>query len=486
MSSVTVSLRRMGRTPPVDLVLPLGQGKTLHIAQWLRILPGKRLVGRGIWQGQPVLAKLFIAPGAERHWQRECKGILALQCAGLPTPGLLASGELPGGGYYLLTTFLEGAQTLLQCWEQLANPSSDHPVALDIMRQALSTIAAMHCAGLMQTDLHLGNFLRHEQKIYVIDGDAIEVQEPGKPLPLASVQANLGLLFAQLPPQWDARVAEWLEYYQARVSASSLMTGHDAGASSLQYSLLLAEIRVQRQVRMNCFLPKTLRDCSQFAVTRSAGCYSVVQRSEQQALAALLADPDRFFIDPPLLKDGGSSTVARITVGARDVVIKRYNIKSLSHWLRRFWRPSRAWHSWLSGWRLHFLGIATPQPLAMVERRIGPLRREAWLITEYCAGYNLLELFGESGDTLPDEEAAAALLHGFNQLAEARISHGDFKATNLLWHEGQIQLIDLDAMQVHRSRASWHRAWVRDRSRFIRNWPADSRLAKWLDELLPR
>ncbi len=90
--STTARLREAGRTPPVDISLPLAAGQPLLIQQWLRILPGKRLVGRGEWNGRQVLAKLFIATGAERHWQRESVGIQALQRAGITTPALLDSG----------------------------------------------------------------------------------------------------------------------------------------------------------------------------------------------------------------------------------------------------------------------------------------------------------------------------------------------------------------------------------------------------------
>src|SRR5690554_662566 len=110
----TARLREAGRNPPLPLELALAGGRPLEVQQWLRILPGKRLVGRGEWESQQVLAKLFIATGAERHWQRESVGIQALQRAGINTPDLLGSGELPGGGRYLLTEYLPGAQSLQQ------------------------------------------------------------------------------------------------------------------------------------------------------------------------------------------------------------------------------------------------------------------------------------------------------------------------------------------------------------------------------------
>ena len=84
------------------------------------------------------------------------------------------------------------------------------------------------------------------------------------------------------------------------------------------------------------------------------------------------------------LKRGRTATLARVEVNGRQLVIKRYNIKGPVHALSRSWRPSRAWHSWLEGHRLNFLGIATPRPLALVEQRAGPLRGKArWVSADW-------------------------------------------------------------------------------------------------------
>jgi serine/threonine-protein kinase RIO1 len=70
-------------------------------------------------------------------------------------------------------------------------------------------------------------------------------------------------------------------------------------------------------------------------------------------------------------------------------------------------------------------------------------------------------------------------------LHQARITHGDFKATNLLWHAEHVWLIDLDSMQFHKAEADYHRAWMKDRARFVRNWPQGSALTAWLETHLP-
>lgn len=471
--SLSAELRSAGREPPLPLILPLEQGET-RVVRWLRVLPGKRLVGQVEAGGQQQLLKLFIASGADRHCEREASGIRALQTQGIATPELLGEGEIEGGGRYLLSAYLSDAETLQQRWEALPSWQPGEAEALTLLGQALSLIGTMHQRGLVQTDLHLGNFLLHEAQLYVIDGDAVEALSPGAPVTPAQAEDNLAIFFAQLDPEWD----ELCEL---------LLIGYlQHNPLALNPDRLAEQIKRVRQRRLDDFLGKTLRDCTQFSVKRSWTRFAAVVRTEYQRLASLLAAPDDALAGQTLLKDGGSSTVGCAVADGKSVVIKRYNIKGFGHWLTRFWRPSRAWHSWLAAHRLQFLGIPTPAPLAMMEQRFGPLRLRSWLITEYCYGVDLLRHLGEDGQRLPDDATATALLKLFAQLVDARISHGDFKATNLLWLDGRVILIDLDAMQAHTRNAGWQRAWQKDRQRFIRNWPAASPLACWLEERMPR
>ncbi|SDT94108.1 lipopolysaccharide kinase InaA family protein [Halopseudomonas salegens] len=473
--NVTRQLVAYGRKPPTPLTVPLEAGSELQITQWLRILPGKRLVGCGEWQGQLVLVKLFIASAARRHWQRELNGVKALREQQLQTPELLASGALPGGGFYLITRYLEGARSLQQNWQALPDTSPANPDARAIVQRVLRALAQLHRHGLTQSDLHLGNFLCWQDDLYIIDGDAIQQHSPGEPITAAEAAHNLGLFFAQLVPAWDEQVELMLIDYLSLNSERAL------NPEQIQQS-----IDSGRAWRLRDYLGKAVRDCTLFSVRQNWWRFLSVQRKDSKALTTLLAAPDEPFTrQPPALKDGGSSTVTRVSLADRELVIKRYNIKSLAHWLRRFWRPSRAWHSWLAGHHLRFLDIATPEPLAMLESRFGPFRRRAWLVTAFCPGQDLCELVPADGSCLPSLEQQSALLALFTQLQRHQISHGDCKGTNILWAEGCFWLIDLDAMQAHQRPASWQQAWARDRARLIRNWPADSQMACWLEQALP-
>ena len=127
--------------------------------------------------------------------------------------------------------------------------------------------------------------------------------------------------------------------------------------------------------------------------------------------------------------------------------------------------------------------VTTPGALAVLEERFGFLRRRAFLVTRHCAGRSLLDHLDAS--RAPSAEEAEALLEFFRALHLMRIEHGDLKATNLLWHDGRIFLIDLDAMVQHQSPRRYAKAWRRDRARLLRNWASASVLYRWLDATLP-
>jgi tRNA A-37 threonylcarbamoyl transferase component Bud32 len=449
------SLRAGGRNV-LPGTLALDDSQLLTIERWLRILPGKRLTGLGTWQGRRVLAKLFIAArGSERHWQRERDGATTLADHGFLTPATLAAGTLAEGGHYVLYEYLDDARS----------PVAGSPGELE---QVFAQVGHMHARGVLQEDAHLANFLIAQQRLYVIDGDAIRTARTS-----GDWNKNLALLFAQLPPD---TVTTWQDALLA-----AYRSGHPA--ADIDELHLAAEIAQARAARLDDLLDKCVRDCSLFKSARRIDRFFSMVRTETGLLAPLIHDPDAWLEKGTALKRGRTATLARIEVTGTPLVIKRYNIKGPGHALSRCWRPSRAWHSWIAAHRLQFFGIATPRPLALVEQRYGPLRGRAWLVSEYCPGGSLATLLADGGDV--PEDIIAAVGRVFCQLAEARITHGDLKATNLLWHDGMIFLIDLDATRQHANASSFSKAWRRDRERFLKNWPENSALRLALDQALP-
>ncbi|WP_426201649.1 lipopolysaccharide kinase InaA family protein [Pseudomonas sp. TWP3-1] len=472
-------LKNAGRTPSLPLTVSLADAAgtaDLQLLSLLRVLPGQRYVGAGVWRGRPVLAKLLVGGKAARHFQRELQGVKLLAAQGLTTPLLLADGLKDGEGGWLLFEFLENAESLGDAWQQV----EALPVLADeqtaVLAEALGAIAQLHGKGLWQEDLHLDNLLRHGGQLYLIDGAGICAESAGQPLSRQKVLENLGVFFAQLPKALEPFTEELLVHY--------LLSNAE---HALPLEALQKQIDKVRAWRLRDYLIKVGRECTLFSVQRGAFGLRAIRREEQAAMLPVLEQADALLDQGHLYKTGGAASVGKVEVAGRALVIKRYNIKGFAHWLKRFWRPSRAWHSWREGNRLAFLGIATPKPLAVLETRFFWLRCKAYLVTEYLPGPDIIERFApyvENGDA-PENELLA-LDNLFARLIAERISHGDFKGHNLFWHEDRWALIDLDSMCQHGSVGSFAPAYARDRARFMRNWPESSALYQLIDQRLPK
>ncbi|WP_095138078.1 lipopolysaccharide kinase InaA family protein [Pseudomonas sp. Irchel s3a10] len=472
-------LKNAGRAPSLPLTISLADAAgpaDLQLLSLLRVLPGQRYVGAGVWRGRPVLAKLLVGSKAARHFQRELAGVKLLAEQGLTTPLLLADGLQDGEGGWLLFEFLEGAESLGEAWQKVESL----PVLADeqsaVLAEALGAIGQLHGKGLWQEDLHLDNLLRQGGQLYLIDGAGICAETAGQPLSRQKVLENLGVFFAQLPKSLEPFTEELLVYY--------LLSNSE---HALPLEALQKQIAKVRAWRLKDYLIKVGRECTLFSVQRGAFALRAIRREEEAAMLPVLDQADALLDQGHLYKTGGAASVGKVEVAGRSLVIKRYNIKGFAHWLKRFWRPSRAWHSWREGNRLAFLGIATPKPLAVLEKRFLWLRSRAYLVTEFLPGPDIIERFApyvESG-AAPESELQA-LDQLFARLIAERISHGDFKGHNLFWQEDRWALIDLDSMCQHSSVGSFAPAYARDRARFMRNWPESSALYQVIDQRLPK
>ncbi len=465
-----------GRAPQLPLSLALSNGQALIVEQWLRVLPEQRYVGKALWQGRRVLVKLLVGSKAARQYQRELAGAQLLTEQQITSAGLLDAQQQVDGSAYLLFEFIDNAQSLADAWQEC---SVDLPLSerqAEVLGRALGVVAQMHLRGLWQSDLHLDNLLQKGAQLYVVDGGGVQSEEVGLPLSQDKAIANLAVFFAQLPSAFDAHLEELLIYY--------LLAN---GEHALRLENLHKQIRSIRQWRVKDYLNKAGRECSLFSAKINLFGLRVVWRAAQDAVVPLLAAPDAAIASGHIYKTGGAATVARVEQGQHSLVVKRYNIKNVMHWFKRFWRPSRAWHSWCAGHRLSVLGIATPQPLAVLENRWLGLRGSAWLISEYCGEQDIIaRLATHQGDGAAPEAEIVALVELLNALIREKISHGDLKGHNILWHQQRCYLIDLDAMQQHQSMRSFTRAYNKDRTRLLRNWPQDSSLYKLLDQRLPQ
>ena len=429
-----------GRAPSLPHTLVLADGTPLQLEAWLRVLPDQRYVARAQWQGKAVLAKLFIGKKAAKRYQQELQGIKNLIAQQLPTPAIITANS-DAQHSYILFEYLENSQSLAEQWAALAQQGEQlSRQQKDLLQQALVLIAAMHKQGLWQSDLHLDNFLQQEHRLFIIDGGSIQHQQLGKPINKKAIINNLAIFFAQLPRINANAMDELLQHYQQH------NTHHKISIAALE-----KPIEKIRQWRLKDYLKKTARDCSLFSVQKNKSGIQAFERELQTTLQPIIDKPDEFIDQGQIYKAGGSATVARVYWQNQDWIIKRYNIKSFKHWLKRCWRPSRAWHSWQSAHRLQLLGIPAIAVHAVREERIFGLRKRAWLVSSYCGEQDIIDRFAAYVDNgqVPEQELHS-LIRLLRLMKAEKISHGDLKGHNIFWHNGEFVLIDLDAVKQHK------------------------------------
>lgn len=467
----------MGLTPEnLPLQLTLSDGSQLELASAVRFLPGRRLVCRGIWNSRQIYAKLFFGSKARQDTERDASGVRALMVAGLATPELLFDGDITDGSGRVLVFAEVTGTSAEEEWRSLAYAPE---ARLNLMKRLVQTAATHHQAGLIQHDMYLKNFLVTDADIFTLDGDGIRRHTP--PVSRRTGLDNLALLLSK----FDASDDDWLPALLQHYATVQSLALRPAEMQKFPAQVMAHRMRVARSYADH----KVFRTCTDVIVESRWNHYRAISRPrDSDQLRVLLDDPDARLRAAEVvpLKKGNTCTVLALQLGNRRIVVKRYNIKSFRHGLARAWRPSRAAASWANAYRMNILGIATAQPLALLERRWGPIRRQAYYVAEYIEAPDAAAYFADPG--VPEEHKQRAslniarLLHKLKHLG---IVHGDMKATNILIGEkDQPLLLDLDAMREVRCKWMLQRGHRRDLRRWMENWRDDPITARAMRQAL--
>ena len=456
------NLVTMGRHIPTPFYLELAKtegDRKLKIDSILRVIPGKRLIGVSSWQNSTVVIKLFFQPKWwKRNFLRDVRGINLLLRHHILTPKILHQTTTSDGrGAVLIIDYLQQGVSLGSLFKEACNEDRRD----NITKLALAMIGECHRAGIWQKDIHLQNFMLANEEVYLLDGGDIKAEDGG--LSLDTALHNLAVFFAQFPVSRDSRVDEWLDYYREKglkLTQQATLGFHE-------------HIRVAREIRIAKFEKKLFRSTTVTRCVKNSNRFVVYDRTiHSPELEKFIENPDNFINENNLFKAGNTSTVAEITIGGREFILKRYNIKSFWHGLTRVFKVSRASHSWRNSRVLEMLGIATPRPYLMLEERLlWQFRRRAFFLMEKVAEPNILERLETDGKLEADiDSLVKAFQKLFSTMSEYKISHGDMKATNFIFSDQGLYVLDLDAMRRHRSKSSFIDAANKDMSRFQRNW----------------
>jgi len=224
---------------------------------------------------------------------------------------------------------------------------------------------------------------------------------------------------------------------------------------------------------------KVFRTCTDVMVYQGQDSAALVSSVYSHLpLPVDMAGYDALIKAEQLLKDGNTCTVGLANIGETDVVVKRYNLKSIAHMIGRLFRRTRASISWANAHRLQLLGMPTARPVALFEQRtMRYLRGKAFFLSGFVDQCDVDAFFKHTRDKQLRAIAVKNIVQLFYRLYLLRLSHGDTKASNMkVLDNGVPLLIDLDSMQQHRFGIFAAKSHARDIKRFMQNWKAQPAL----------
>ena len=444
---------------PFQLIVKLTDSdnhvESLSCTKLLRFVPGRRKVYEASWNDKDVIVKVFSHTlSAKRHLRREWKGLTGLASCRLNAPEPLFFARTDDGQWVVVAEKITGSSTALEIYQEL----HDSTEKLDLLILVGRELAKQHIEGVMQKDLHLGNFLVKGNEVFLLDAGQIRLY--GNELGRKKSVAQLAMLAAWLSDDRKEDINKLCEqYYEVR--------GWNFGDSDR--TIIWKYLAACRKRAARKGLKKSLRTSKRFIKVESEQYVGVFDKSFCRDAEPLdfIKHIDVLMDDGRILKNGNTCYISRLTWNGVDVVVKRYNHKGIIHSLRHTIKKSRARRCWLNGHRLGVYNIATPKPLAFFEKRRGFLIWNSYLVAEYIDGLSLYHY--QRDENIPPEKRKTATQDVKNlleKMAEYRITHGDLKHTNILITEKGPVLTDLDSMRFHKCNFTFRARRVKDLLRF--------------------
>jgi tRNA A-37 threonylcarbamoyl transferase component Bud32 len=341
----------------IALILPDGTREAVCCRETLRTITGRRTVFAGVWQGRSVIVKRFEDFFSGYRCGREKRGLERLLSRGLATPKVLLTGKDAAGHHILVIEKIENAVDVLAA----VYSASSEDAAREILLAVFRYVARMHQAGVVQKDLHLGNFLIAESAVFAIDPACMRFG--GTPISLVQSRRQLAILFASLH-------RSTLSWREELLRAYCLVRGFAFGPELGRAVCLLTKRR--RMKMLGHTLKKTLRNSKDFFILNIPPYRGVFYKEVFDESSA------RRMIERVKSTTVSDDLPRIVDLNGRKYRIACYQPKNriLAFWYRLAGSPAR--RDWLAAWGSRYSGRPVPKPAALIEPPYGL----AWLITE--------------------------------------------------------------------------------------------------------
>lgn len=413
--------------------------ESLSCQALLRVLPGKRQVYDALWNNRGVVVKVFSHKiSASRHLKREWRGLNLLLKRGLSAPIPLFYGRTENGDLAMVVEKIVDSSTILDVF--IATTSEGEK--LNLLRLVCKELVKQHIKGVVQKDLHLGNFLLQKGDLFALD--PAQMRFHSREVSKKQAISQLAVLASFLGEENTEAITSLCEQY-----ATARSWKFAPGDMEVFWKKLAAS----RNRGIKKGLEKCLRTSKRYIQIVKHNCHTTARRSffEKVDFTEFLQNIDKLMQEGQILKDGNTCFVSHVNLAGEEVVIKRYNYKGIIHSIRHTLKRSRARRNWLHAHRLVMLNIPTAMPLAFIEKRKLLVVYKSYFITEYINAQNLRDFLGDNSvleqQRLSTVKKAIELL---SKLTKHRITHGDLKHSNILISDNKLMIVDLDSMMVHK------------------------------------
>jgi hypothetical protein len=178
----------------------------------------------------------------------------------------------------------------------------------------------------------------------------------------------------------------------------------------------------------------------------------------EELIAALWVDPCALVTGGTTLQARGVRRTVCLEWASQRYVLKHYVEQSWRHAMKGSVMRSRAWAAWRTSHRLADAGVRTPRPVAYVENRWGPLRRDSFLLYPYIPGRTLQACLAGEAPALECwqfERLWQRLGKLWRHMRRLRVSLADANVGNFIVDaHGKLWVIDLDKARFYRRGSS--------------------------------
>ena len=422
-----------------DSIFPRSGRVSVRCLSRIRSVPKKRDVYDGVYEGKCVIVKVFRdAFKSSIHCRKEWKGLQELGRRGIRSPEALMLGRCDDGSRLVVIEKITDSEVVFDYFGSLDEVDEK----VKILKMVCVELADQHKQGVFQQDLHLGNFLLKDDKLFTIDPSEIRFIS-GELQMRRSLKQLAGILCNVSDEDGDAIRILCEEYFLRR--------GYGRCDRFIKRIMKYRASIKEKVIKSS--LKKSLRTSKRTLKIRNRKVRAVFMRdfpgdSDPYELACSL---DGMMDAGEVLKRGNTCYVSRVHWGGKDVVIKRYNNKGIFHSIRHTIKGSRARKNWLYSQYLQMIDVANPAVLAYVEFCYLGIIRTSYVINQFVDGSSIQEYLTNSELSHKDKNAIIKRTEKLlSRLIQYRLTHGDMKPSNILICDDQPVLIDLDSMQLHR------------------------------------